>query len=50
VLVDALSPFKSLTGRNYPEILAFLDQGQQPARSRQSPAEVTALLAPAFAP
>jgi hypothetical protein len=47
-LAGALTPFASLSGRNYPVILACLDADQRPCPSRLPPAEVAAMLAPAF--
>jgi hypothetical protein len=50
MLAETLNPFKGLPGRNYPVILAFLNDQQQPTPSSQSPARVAATLATAFAP
>jgi hypothetical protein len=47
-LAETLSPFASLPGRNYPVILSCLDADRRPCPSRLRPAEVAALLAPAF--
>jgi hypothetical protein len=48
VLAEALTPFASLPGRNYPVILSCLDADQRPCPSHLPPAEVAAMLAPAF--
>lgn len=47
-IVDGLSPFASLKGRNYPVVLSFLDEQQQPAPSSQAPEAVASRLSGAF--
>lgn len=44
-----LQPFKTIPGRNFPVVLSFVGKDEQPAPSALSPADVTAVLAPAFA-
>jgi hypothetical protein len=48
VLVEQLSPFSAVPGRNFPVILSFLDETGRPAPSHLLPAEVISLLAPIF--
>jgi hypothetical protein len=48
-LAEALTPFASLAGRNYPVIVSCLDADRRPCASGLPPAEVAAILAPAFA-
>lgn len=49
-LVDELTPFKSLQGRDYPVILSFLEAQGRPAPSALPPDEVATRLARAFLP
>jgi hypothetical protein len=48
-LGEVLTPFRSLAGRNYPVIVSCLDTDRRPCPSGLPPAEVAAILAPAFA-
>jgi hypothetical protein len=47
-LAESLTPFASLSGRGFPVILSCLDADRRPCPSRLPPAEVAAILSPAF--
>ncbi|MBA4495658.1 DUF6687 family protein [Paenactinomyces guangxiensis] len=47
-LVQELSPFSSIKGRNYPVVLSFIGEGHEPAASHLKPDEVAQVLAEAF--
>lgn len=47
-LVRELTPFSSIKGRNYPVVLSFMGENDQPALSRIDPKEVAQMLAEVF--
>ncbi|MEZ2660151.1 DUF6687 family protein [Aneurinibacillus aneurinilyticus] len=48
MLAHELSPFSSISGRNFPVVLSFLSENNQPAASELPPERVVLILASAF--